>query len=148
LAGEIELTPVTATFEVLAGAALGAVAIFPFRKRGSRFLTFFFASTLVIAAFIYFAFAAGGVFKGTADYGSLGFEAFGLLIFSIVSFAGWKLSPALLAVGWLGHTYWDAGLHGYLATPYVPELYPGICIGFDLVFGAFIAYYFYFRDRA
>jgi hypothetical protein len=136
-----------AFLEMTVGAVVGAAAIFPFRKRNAEFLRAYFGATLIVAAVIYLAFAYVGTFRGSAISGSLGLEASGVLLFSVVAIAGWKLSPALLAAGWLGHIYWDAALHQPVLTAYVPEVYPGFCIGFHLVFGSFIVYYFYLRKR-
>ncbi len=132
--------PLSPYLQIVIGAGLGVLAILPFARRGDSFLRGYFAITLFAAAAIYFVFAAAGMFSDTATYGFLGFETAGVLLFSIVADVGWKISPGVLALGWLAHIYWDAGFHGRLQTPYVPEQYPGICIGFDFVFGAFIVY--------
>lgn len=49
---------------------------------------------------------------------------------------GW---PALLATGWLAHVGWDVLLHGP-ETPFVPAVYPDLCVGFDLMVAGALAH--------
>ncbi|REJ79240.1 MAG: hypothetical protein DWQ47_00410 [Acidobacteria bacterium] len=134
-------------FEIAVGAGLGIIAIFPFARKGGEFLQKYFALTLIAAALIYAAFAVVGTVAGTASLRWLLTEVSGVLIFSIPALLGYKGRPWLLSLAWLLHLFWDTGLHGGPSTSFVPGFYPGLCVGFDLVFAAFIAYYFYFRDR-
>lgn len=131
--------------EISAGAVAGAAAILPFAWRGRIFLKNYFAATMVIAALIYVIFALAGIAAGTATAGWFGTEFVGLLLFLIPAWLGYKGRPLALAFGWLLHLFWDAALHGGPGTQFVPGHYPGFCVGFDLVFAAFIAYYFGFR---
>lgn len=133
--------------EIVIGAAIGAAAIAPFAKRGRRFLQSYFAVTLVIAAVVYAAFASAGIVAGTASSGWLWTEFSGVAVFAVPAYLGYKGRPWLLSLGWFVHLFWDTALHGGPGTSFVPDFYPGFCVGFDLVFAAFIAYYFYFRER-
>jgi len=51
-----------------------------------------------------------------------------------------------LALGWALHICWDVFLHSQNSTPYVPEGYPGLCMGFDIVIAGYILYLI--RERA
>ena len=134
--------------ELAAGVLAAALVIALFYRKGKEFLRGFFAGTLVIAALIYLAFAAAGWFAGTAGSYAFALESAGVLAFSAVAYSGWRLRAYFLSAGWLAHILWDAAAHPAGLSAYVPELYPGFCIGFDFVFGAFIVYYFYLAKRA
>lgn len=138
----------TFPLQLFAGALLGTAAALIFYRQSRRFLRGYFTVTLVIAAVIYLAFAGVGVYAGTADFADGVLEAFGVLTFFAIAFAGWRRSPAFLSIGWFAHILWDTLFHPHGSFAYVPEFYPGVCIGFDFVFGVFIVYYFYFAKRS
>ncbi len=106
----------------------------------------FFAGSLMIAALIYVGFAAFGISTETASSNWLIVELIGFFIFSFFAYSGVKISAWFLAIGWIAHVLWDIGLHFGEAIAFVPSFYPPVCGGFDLVFGVYIAYRFYFRD--
>lgn len=135
-------------FEILIGALIGGVAIAPFVRFGKSFLRRYFAVTLLIAALVYAVFSSVGIVAGTASSGWLWTEISGVAVFAVPAYLGYKGRPWLLSLGWFLHLFWDTALHGGPGTSFVPDFYPGFCVGFDLVFSAYIAYYFYFRERA
>ena len=89
-----------------------------------------YAIGLFVTALIYLAFAlAGG-----ADRHSLGVEVLGVLLYGVVAWLGFRMSGALLAIGWAMHPVWDVALH--LQNPgaaYTPGWYPWGCVSFDLM---------------
>ncbi|HUF02617.1 MAG TPA: DUF6010 family protein [Aridibacter sp.] len=133
--------------EIVIGAAAGAAVIAPFVRLGKASLRRFFAAALFTAAIVYAAFALAGILAGTASNGWFWTELFGVALFAIPAYFGYRGRAWLLSLGWFLHLFWDTGLHGGPGTSFVPDFYPGFCVGFDLVFAAFIAYYFYFRER-
>ncbi len=133
--------------EILAGLVIGCVCIlFIGRFNRARQLSLFSAA-LVIAAAIYGAFSAVGVFAGSASLNWLATELVGIPAFAIFAYFGRMDRPWLVALGWLLHMGWDFFLHGGPGSGFVPAHYPGACAGFDLVFAAYIAYYFYFQKN-
>ncbi|GAB4199498.1 MAG: hypothetical protein Tsb002_35110 [Wenzhouxiangellaceae bacterium] len=88
---------------------------------------------LIIAALIYLAFGL----ISPHDSQWLG-EFAGFMLFSVIAAAGWRWRPAIIAYGWLTHAAWDTALH--LSGPgwYAPPGYAMLCVGFDLVIGAYL----------
>jgi hypothetical protein len=73
-------------------------------------------------------------------------ELTGVVIYFCFAFWGVRISIWFLVIGWLSHVLWDVALHYGEGVAFVPDFYPNACIGFDIVFGVYIAYRFYFRD--
>lgn len=131
--------------EIIIGGLLAAAFFHAFRRMKDRRHRKFFAGSLIIAALIYVGFAAVGVSTETTGYEWLVTEIAGLLIYSFFAYAGVKISAWFLVAGWILHVPWDVGLHFGPEAAFVPQFYPPVCIGFDLVLGAFIAYRFFYR---
>ncbi len=132
--------------EIIIGGLLAALFAYAFSKMKAHRHKKFFAGCLIIAALIYVGFAAVGISTETASYNWLLVEIAGFFIYTFFAYAGVKISAWFLAAGWILHILWDVGLHFGEATAFVPDFYPPVCIGFDLVLGIFIAYRFYFKD--
>lgn len=82
-----------------------------------------------------------------ADFKWLLIELGGVLIYGIFAYLGVKITPWFLAIGWATHVIWDVALHWSEGIEFVPAFYPTACIGFDLIFAAFIVYRFFISDR-
>lgn len=132
--------------EIIIGGLLALATIYAFRFLSEERYKKFFAGSLIIAALIYVGFAAFGISFETATYNWLLVEILGFLIYTFFAYAGVKISAWFLVVGWIAHVLWDVGLHFGESIAFVPSFYPAVCIGFDIVFGVYIAYRFYFRD--
>ena len=50
---------------------------------------------------------------------------------------GIKVSMWFLAIGWLLHGPWDFTVPNLEDTSHMPSWYAGICLGYDLLFGAY-----------
>lgn len=87
-----------------------------------------FAHALVVAAFIYVAFAMASM-----ESAWLAVEIAGLLIFVGFASLGLKRSLSWLWLGWALHILWDVGIHLVAEASFVPAWYPVLCIGFDAV---------------
>ena len=48
--------------------------------------------------------------------------------------------PLVLAAGWLLHMGWDAGLHLAMEQPVIGPWLPLLCIPFDVMVAAYLAY--------
>jgi len=120
--------------QLLGGAAACAVFILLARKLAPRGELRLYALGLITAAFIYVAFLARG-----ASLTWLALELTGLVLFTLAALAGLKISHWILAAGWAAHAAWDVGLHKLFETTFVPDWYPLVCGGFDLLLAGYIA---------
>ena len=137
----------TYLFFIIAGAVIAAlVLLFSVRFPDGR-AEKFFAGSLIIAALIYAGFAISGVMNETASTGWILLEMSGVLLFTLIGFLGVKISPLILAFGWAAHVLWDVIFRHGGEISYVPEFYPPVCIGFDLVFALYIVYRFYIKVK-
>ena len=126
-------------------AAVGVLSVY--KNASDLSLRSFFAGTLTLAALIYVGFALFGLVTGTASANWFLVELIGLAIYFAFAYLGFKKSAALLAVGWALHVVWDLAFHSSGTVDFVPTFYPGVCLGFDLTFAAYIFYRFYLRYR-
>lgn len=118
---------------VVVGAVGGHVLAVVARRSPDRTGPYF-AHALVVAAFVYVAFAMASM-----ESVWLAVEIAGLLIFLGFASLGLKRSLSWLWLGWALHIVWDAGIHVIAETAFVPAWYPALCIGFDAV----VAYHVY-----
>ena len=94
----------------------------------------FYSTVLIVIASYYVLFAVMG-----ASRRILWIEiaiAFGFLLSAIL---GFKRNPWLIAAAMVGHGIFDFLHHLFIANPGVPSWWPGFCLAFDAVFGAFLA---------
>jgi len=129
--------------ETILGALLAIGVLAFYREFSGVAFKKFFARTLVLAALIYVGFSLAGLISGSASFNWLLVELLGVAIYFSFASLGLKKSVAFLGVGWILHIAWDVGLHFSESVMFVPGFYPGICIGFDLVFGIFVIYKFF-----
>lgn len=134
--------------EILAGLIVGSAALFLIRRQGHARQLLWFSVSLVIAAAVYAVFSIAGAANGNASLNWIAAEFAGIPLFAVFAYFGNRGRPWLVSLGWFLHLFWDFALHGGPETGFVPDFYPGFCVGFDLVFSAYIAYYFYLRESA
>jgi hypothetical protein len=89
---------------------------------------------LVIAALIYIGF---GLFNGASATWMM-VESSGVLLYGGVALVGVLRAPRLIALGWLAHSLWDLLVHPNGHPGFVPWWYPPVCLGFDVVVGAWL----------
>jgi hypothetical protein len=118
---------------VIAGAVLAGVLVVLLRHARFERLLRFWAVALSVAAAIY----VGFVLVGGAQAQWFWVEVAGFILFSVLAFLGYKFSPWMLAMAWFAHIAWDTLLHSQ-STVFVPQWYPAVCVGFDLVMGAYL----------
>jgi hypothetical protein len=118
---------------ILLGAIVCVVFILIARQTGLREVRIY-AVGLVFAALVYVGFAIFG--RATLLW--LAVEIVGVLLFALVAVFGLKLSLWFLSIGWAAHVGWDVLLHTITKVDFVPEWYPGFCIGFDLLLALYI----------
>lgn len=88
---------------------------------------------LILAALIYVGFALVA-----ENWAWLPYEIAGVAIYGFAVVLSRKFSPIWLGIGWVCHVFWDLLLHPNGHPGYVPEWYPGACLGFDLMIGGFV----------
>jgi hypothetical protein len=86
---------------------------------------------LIFVAGIYVAFAVGARAPLAA-----GIEVALALPFVALAVLGHLRNRLWLVAGWLGHAVLDLAHHRLVADPGVPEPYPWLCLGFDVVIAA------------
>lgn len=97
-------------------------------------------TALIIAALIYVGFV---IVAGELAHFAV--ELTGVIIYGTFAWLSKKYGLYWLALGWALHICWDVLLHSPHKTPYVPEFYPGLCMGFDIVIAIYIC--FLIRER-
>jgi hypothetical protein len=92
---------------------------------------------LVVAAAIYVLFALYG-----AEPAWIAIEVGGVVLYGSLAWLGLRHSLLWLSAGWALHPVWDVGLHliGGGAV-FSPEWYALICVTFDLLVAAYIAFW-------
>lgn len=120
--------------EIIVGAIAAGVIIFFTKKKYPLEEFKAYSRYLIIAALVYIVFLFFG-----SDFRWQMIEVGGLIIYGGIGWFSYEKNlPTLLALGWGLHPVWDWFLHNPIDTPFVPEAYPGLCIGFDLVMALYI----------
>ena len=120
---------------LLLGALLGGLSIGFARRLRRRDQIRLFAVWLLLAGAFYAACAA---LQGVGARW-LAIEGAGLALFALLAWSGLR-RPAVLALGWLLHVAWDAGLHLAMEQPVIGPWLPLLCIPFDLMVAVWLAY--------
>jgi hypothetical protein len=115
---------------IFAGLTILIIQAFP-----SRIYDTFYAAALIIAASIYVGFSF--LSQNTIWIFT---EVTGVIIFSIIAFMGVKFSLWFLTMGWLIHPAWDLLIDNHNLTIFVPQWYPTVCIGYDLLMALYIGW--------
>jgi hypothetical protein len=94
----------------------------------------FYPTVLIVIGSYYILFAAMGATARTLLIESL---FLGLIL--AVAVAGFKTDLFLVAAGLAGHGVFDYFHHRFIGNPGVPAWWPGFCLAFDIVAGAWLA---------
>jgi hypothetical protein len=121
--------------EIIIGVIL-AIGFILFAKRSKTYRgeKVSYAIGLGIAALIYVVFG----FFSSSNYWIL-IELGGLLIYIPFAILGVRFSGWFLSFGWLLHVVWDLVLHNQPLN-FVPDFYPSVCLGFDVLIAVYIFY--------
>lgn len=123
---------------ILLGLVGAAILLFYTSNKYPKKIIKVWENALLLAAIIYVGFALFG-----KNWEWLPIEFGGVLIYGTFVFLSRKYSPYFLAVGWGAHVLWDLILHPNGHPGYVPEWYPGACLGFDLAIAGYFIWYFF-----
>ena len=118
----------------LAGMGLAAAFIVYAERHAAGERRRVYGIGLIVAAVIYLVFSVL-----TQNILWILIETFGALLFTVFVYLAFKYSYWFLVMGWSIHMVWDGALHAAEVAPYVPQWYPPVCVGFDLVIALFIA---------
>lgn len=136
-----------ATLVVLSYVVLGAVTGYGvteyFKGTSAAIGSDFYSKALIIASFIYVAFAMASM-----EDGWLAVSIGGVLLFLVFVYLGSRRSVLWLATGWLAHIGWDVAIHVVETANFVPLWYPTACIGFDAVVGGSILWTYFQIQKA
>ena len=113
---------------------VGGAALLIYSKSFGRARRKVLANGLLIVALLYVLFALR---IGPSIW--LLYELLGVGIFGLFAWLGVNRGTSWLAVGWVLHPLWDAGLHFQgPGSSFAPEWYVVACISFDLLVGVVI----------
>jgi hypothetical protein len=119
---------------VVAGAILGAFTLVPTILLSDRAAFAFLAVLLGMIGSVYLGFA---LTDGRAKIFQI--EYVGLVLFLVLPVVALVQNlPVVLAAGYLGHAAWDIIHHPRAVTTTMPSWYVPVCIGYDVVVGAFV----------
>ena len=117
---------------ILAGVVLALGTVFLTRKLRPEAAFRVLAIGLVVAAFVYVAFAVAG----QAGAWWIGVELLGVALYGTLAWLGFRRWPLVLGWGWVAHAAWDLALHlGGAGAAFTPAWYPWLCLGFDVPIG-------------
>ena len=94
----------------------------------------FYSTVVIVVAHYYILFAVMGATTRVMIAESLGATAF--ILFAVI---GFKTSPWIVAAALAGHGMYDSFHHLIIHDPGVPVWWPGFCMSFDILAGAFLA---------
>jgi hypothetical protein len=93
----------------------------------------FYVTVLIVIASYY------ALFAGMAGSGhALIVEILAASVFCVLAVFGFKGNLWLVAVALIGHGIFDFFRRGLIENPGVPHWWPGFCLAFDVVFGAWL----------
>jgi hypothetical protein len=123
---------------ILSAAVAGSAAIIGFDRERS-----FYATVLIVIASYYVLFAVQG-----ASARTLAFEAIISSLFSAIAVLGFRTNLWYVVAAIMGHGVFDFLHHLFIENPCVPLWWPGFCLAFDVIFGAFLAMRLLTRSRS
>jgi hypothetical protein len=120
--------------EYLIGVVLAlAVCIFALLTGFDRDRAFY-STVVIVVAHYYILFATMGTSKSV-----LLTESAGAAVFIVLAVIGFKKSLWITAAALAGHGVFDVFHHLVIHDPGVPVWWPGFCMSFDVLAGAFLA---------
>jgi hypothetical protein len=95
----------------------------------------FYPTVLIVVSSYYVLFAVMG-----AGNRALGLEIAVTCGFSLIAVLGFRRNLWLVAAGLAGHGLFDFVHHLFIENPGVPPWWPGFCLAFDVIAGAWVAF--------
>jgi len=94
----------------------------------------FYPTLVIVVAHYYILFAVMG-----SSTRALTLECVPAGVFLALAVAGFKKNLWLIVAALAGHGVFDFFHHRFIHNPGVPEWWPGFCLSFDVLAGAFLA---------
>ena len=126
------------TLHIIIGILCAAFLVGLSKKIYPRKIKRVWRDGLIIAALVYVGFA---LFAQNWEW--LLIEIGGVLLYGTFAFLAKRFSVLFIGIGWGLHVLWDIFLHPNGHPGFVPEWYPGVCLGFDLVIASYFIWYFF-----
>src|SRR4029077_11222782 len=120
--------------EYLIGLILAAATVCLATEVGIARERFFFPTVLIVIGSYYVLFAAMAASRRTLVVESVVAGIF--LLFAVI---GFKRNLWFVVVALIGHGMFDFVHHFFIDNPGVPHWWPGFCLAFDALLGAFLA---------
>lgn len=122
------------TVELMAGVALALIMIALWRRYSEWEVAF--AAGLLCAAALFYPFL--GAVQGVPLL-AMPIAIAAVVFMSLLAWLGYRRSLWFLALGWGLHGIWDLVVPLMENVEHMPHWYAGLCIGFDIVVGAYFA---------
>jgi hypothetical protein len=113
---------------ILSLAVAGFAAVIGFDRERA-----FYPTVLIVIASYYVLFAAMGASSHT-----LTIESVVAGVFLLLAVLGYKRNFWIVVAALIGHGVFDFVHHFFIDNPGVPHWWPGFCLAFDVLFGAFL----------
>ncbi|WP_455221390.1 hypothetical protein [Kaarinaea lacus] len=123
----------TALFLIVSGALLATGLLYLLKRFNHKSRLSISMLALLVAALIYV-----GLALLSHNILFVTIEIIGLVLFLFMIGLGYFYSFWFIVMGWLMHVLWDIGLHPDQTAPYVPQWYPWLCVGFDIVMALYM----------
>lgn len=120
--------------ELGAGVALALIMIALWRRYSDWEVPF--AAALLCAAALFYPFV--GLIQGVSLL-AMPIAITAVVFMSLLCWLGYRSSLWFLALGWGLHGIWDLVVPLMENVDHMPHWYAGLCIGFDIVVGAYFA---------
>ena len=120
--------------EYLIGVGLAAaVCVFAALAGFDRDRVFYPTMVLVVATYYILFAVMGGSTRALVS------ESLVAAVFFVLAVAGFKTNLWLTVAGLAGHGVFDFFHHRFIQNPGVPVWWPGFCLSYDVLAGAFLA---------
>lgn len=120
--------------EILIGIGLAAICVWLVKTIYAYKEVAFWRTGLLAAALVYVVLGLIG-----QGWGFLGIDLLGVALYGALAWFSRK-NPILLPLGWGLHILWDVLVHPGGHPGYVPNWYPGVCLGFDILIAGYLGW--------
>ncbi|MEM7370765.1 MAG: DUF6010 family protein [Bacteroidota bacterium] len=120
--------------EILIGIGLAAICVLLVKTIFKDKEIPFWRTGLLAAAIVYVVLGLIG-----QGWGFIGVDLIGVVLYGALAWASRK-NLIWLPLGWALHILWDVLVHPAGHPGYVPNWYPGVCLGFDILVAGYLGW--------
>ena len=135
--------PLESHMEYLIGVSIALFVVVLAATVGFDLARAFYPTVLIVIGSYYVLFAAVG-----ASARTLAIEIAVAIGFILLAVIGFKKNLWLVAIAMVGHGVFDFFHHYIIENPGVPHWWPGFCMAFDVIAGAWLGALLVTRRRA